>query len=292
MTTTDLTPERLSAYLEHINDDHAEELLATIKALGGPEWAEGAEMTALGPEGFTALVWDGEQSARFEHRFAEPARDALHLREMLVALMSRPQPAHRPYPSFDADALEAIIRGRRSYGVQALKPDPVPRALIERCLDAARYAPNNGRTHPFRFVVITGPEAKQRLWAKVQEVFPKALPGYEPRWLESYRKLIFGAPVWIAIGMQPRRERPMPEWEELAAVSMAVQNLHLMAAAQGLGGLWASGPVATHPDLAAYFGWAEPPDRLLGLFYMGFAKRALAPRKYPSLESLVRWEED
>lgn len=126
--STDLSPERLVAYLEHINNDHAEELLATVKALGGLEWAEGAEMTALSPKSFTALVWDGQQTARFEHRFAEPARDALHLREMLVALMSRSKVTHRPYPRFDADALEAIIRGRRSYGVQALKPDGAPRS--------------------------------------------------------------------------------------------------------------------------------------------------------------------
>jgi nitroreductase len=160
-----------------------------------------------------------------------------------------------------------------------------------RCLDAARHAPSHGRTNPFRYVVISGQEAKERLWARAQAVLPEAIPDQPQSLVQAYRKLFLKAPVWIALGMVPRREKPKPEWEELAAVSMAAQNLHLMAAAQGLGGLWASGPLFTHPRLAEYFGWHQPPDRLLGLFYLGYARRALAPRKYASLETIVRWEE-
>ena len=40
---------------------------------------------------------------------------------------------------------DALVRGRRS--VRAFRPDPVPRALIERVLDAARWAPSPHGRH-------------------------------------------------------------------------------------------------------------------------------------------------
>ncbi len=108
--------------------------------------------------------------------------------------------------------------------------------------------------------------------------------------LEAIRNLILNAPVWIAIGFTPRQEKPMPEWEELAAVSMAAQNIHLMAQAQGLGALWKSGAVWTHPELAKHFGWAAP-NKLLGFYFMGYPKANPQPRTHIALEEIVVWQE-
>ena len=33
------------------------------------------------------------------------------------------------------------------------------------------------------------------------------------------------APAWISIGMEPDAVQYMPEWEEISAVAMAVQNI-------------------------------------------------------------------
>ncbi len=289
---SDLTPDVLRTFLEHINTDHNAELLDIALLLGAPRMSTHANLIALDGSGFTVKISGEGFEETLEHRFAQPITDAVSLRQALVDLMERTQPAASALPALDADALEAVIMARRSYPLEKLKPDPVPRAMLERCVNAARFAPNHGRTHPFRFVVISGERSKQRLCDAALAALPLAMPDHQPSWADTYRQMFLHAPAWIAIGMTPRREKPMPEWEELAAVSMAVQNLHLMAQAQGLGGLWVSGRLCTHASLAAHFGWGDTPDRLLGLFYLGFAKQSLAPRKYAALEDIVRWSED
>ncbi len=51
------------------------------------------------------------------------------------------------------ETLEAI-HTRQSIG--QVKPDPVPRELIEKILSAAVQAPNHYKVRPWRFVVLTG----------------------------------------------------------------------------------------------------------------------------------------
>ena len=56
------------------------------------------------------------------------------------------------------DALEAIHK-RHSQG--HVRPDPVPREVIETLLDAAVQAPNHYKVRPWRFVVLTGEGLKK-----------------------------------------------------------------------------------------------------------------------------------
>ena len=37
-----------------------------------------------------------------------------------------------------------------------------------------------------------------------------------------------------------RHAEKLPEWEEICAVAMSVQNMHLAAEAMGIGGFWSS----------------------------------------------------
>jgi nitroreductase len=43
------------------------------------------------------------------------------------------------------------------------KPDPVPTGVLERVLDAARWAPSGGNRQPLRFIVVREPAKKQAL---------------------------------------------------------------------------------------------------------------------------------
>ncbi|HVX29071.1 MAG TPA: nitroreductase family protein, partial [Nitrolancea sp.] len=56
---------------------------------------------------------------------------------------------------------EQLIRGRRS--VRRMRPDPLPRALIEHVLDAARWAPSPHGTQPWRFAVLQDRDVRERL---------------------------------------------------------------------------------------------------------------------------------
>ena len=53
-----------------------------------------------------------------------------------------------------------VVKKRRS--IRRYKREPVPRELIEKCLEAVRYAPTACNTQSWRFIVVEG-ELKERL---------------------------------------------------------------------------------------------------------------------------------
>ncbi len=69
----------------------------------------------------------------------------------------------RDYPEVEDQLteVEKVIYRRRSNRI--FKKDPVPRELIERVLEAGRYAPSAGNGQPVRYVVITDPELIQQI---------------------------------------------------------------------------------------------------------------------------------
>jgi hypothetical protein len=58
----------------------------------------------------------------------------------------------------------------------------------------------------------------------------------------------------------------VPEWEEIAAVSMAVQNMYLTCTANEIGCYWSSPKIVDHLKESLTI---EENQKCLGLFYMG-----------------------
>jgi len=73
-----------------------------------------------------------------------------------------------PLPVGDLNPVEDAIAQRRS--VRAFKPDPVPRATVERILQVAARAPSGTNMQPWKVHVLTG-VAKDRLSAAILEAF-------------------------------------------------------------------------------------------------------------------------
>ena len=72
----------------------------------------------------------------------------------------------------------------------------------------------------------------------------------------------------IAIGMRRDPEESIREVEEIAAVSMAVQNMYLTATAYGVGCYWGTGGITYMEKAKAFFGLGEK-DKLMGFLYVG-----------------------
>lgn len=188
--------------------------------------------------------------------------------------------------------LEALRR-RRSFSLKQLAPDPIDPAAVALMLEAAGWAPNHGRTAPWRFTVYSG-AGRQALSAAFGSAYQQLTPAdrYSTAAEQAQRDRIWQAPVWISLGMvvvlDERGERRMPEWEELIAVGCAVQNAHLVASALGLGAKWTSGAVATHPHVADLVG-LPPPARLLGFLYVGRPAVPWPAAESPAPAERVRW---
>jgi nitroreductase len=203
-------------------------------------------------------------------------------------------------PHLGSDMVEALcsaIARRRSMGVARLLPDPIPPHLIQRALEAADWAPSHGETEPWRFTVYTG-ESRRALgeaFAAAYQQDAEKDGGFKQAAFEAQRERTQAAPVWISIGMQPGLlpdgSPKMGEEDELMAVACAVQNLHLVANAQGLAGMWLSKGVFRHPQVAEFVGLTPPHGRLLGFFAMGWPAIPWPTGERRPLSEKVRWAE-
>lgn len=201
-----------------------------------------------------------------------------------------------PFDTEQIDVLCAAIAHRRSLGIARVHPDqPVDSRLIAKALQAADWAPSHGETEPWRFTVYTG-ESRHALGDAFGEAYrlDAGEDGFKQATFEANRARALGAPVWISIGMSPGLRSDgslrMTEEDEVIAVGCAVQNLHLVANAMGLAGMWLSKNVFIHPHVAQFVG-LEPPERLLGFFFLGWPAIPWPEGERRPLAEKVRWAE-
>jgi len=116
------------------------------------------------------------------------------------------------------------IAGRRT--IRKFKPDPVPRELLERLVDAARLAPSAANLQPLEFVVVDAPGLKAEIfpclkWAAYIAPAGDPRPGEEP------------AAYVIMLANTKIREK-MFEYD----VGAAMENMILAALEEGVGSCW------------------------------------------------------
>lgn len=184
------------------------------------------------------------------------------------------------------DVFEAI-HNRHSQG--KVKPDAVPRALIEKLLSAAVQAPNHYKVRPWRFVVLTG-EARNKLGevfaASQQERFPD-LPSEA---LDITRALPLRSPVLIAVGVDKPTEAKVLESENICAAAAACENLLLAAQAEGLAVKWRTGEWARDPKVKEFLGFA-PDQHIIAFLYIGYPEFVAEYPPRPSFEERTVWME-
>merc|ERR1711871_446895 len=149
------------------------------------------------------------------------------------------------------DELQALIADRRSYGLSDYNGDKVPEAVIQKMFEAANWAPTHGQTEPWRFVVFRQ-EHMERInalkLASLEEKFmddAKKLDGIRKKIARKSKQAKNLSHV-IAICLKrvhaKGKSKFMPEWEDIAAVATAVQNMHLVLTAHPpCVGYWSSG---------------------------------------------------
>ncbi len=164
------------------------------------------------------------------------------------------------------EAFLALARTRRS--VRRWRPEPVPREVLDRILEAALWAPSAFNRSPWTFYVrhndpVRAEEAER-----------------------DNAGMTRGAPVRIYLGVDERL------YEESLApaidAGMAAQNLLLAAAAEGLGACpLYQGEIVDQDRLRAELG-APPYVRIHLLIVLGWPAEAPEPPARPRLEEAVR----
>ena len=178
----------------------------------------------------------------------------------------------------EPDFFQVVARQR---ACRSFDPDrEVGDDLVERVLDAARFAPSSENTQPWVFVVIRDPDGRRRLTDLMARLWTTATGAPLPDHLEAdvdggMRGGFATAPVWIVAGGDDDRAG---RGEQASSMYPAVQNLLLAATALGLGSAMTT--LATY-DPAEVRSIAGLPDhvRPYALIPLGWPAKPLGPPK-------------
>jgi nitroreductase len=90
----------------------------------------------------------------------------------------------------------------------------------------------------------------------------------------------------IAICLQRDPAESLPEWEEIAAMAMAVQNMWLCCTEMGIGCYWSSPGLIQYMD--EFFDLKEG-EKCMGFFYMGRYDGEILEMTRGPIEDKVVW---
>jgi len=171
------------------------------------------------------------------------------------------------------------IRQRRS--VRAFKPDPVPKKLLRKIIEAALWAPSWANTQPWEFAVVTGKtlesiqeaflergeqeplsevarpyEFPEPYLSRIQALAPKGFTptkeSMEARRIQNYKN--YGAPAVIYLIVDRSmyfQSKGINAWSLYDSGSV-VQNIMLLATDYGLGTV-AQAQSVIYPDIIRKF---------------------------------------
>jgi coenzyme F420-0:L-glutamate ligase/coenzyme F420-1:gamma-L-glutamate ligase len=154
-----------------------------------------------------------------------------------------------------AQTLYQIVRSRRS--IRRYTGQPVDRAIINRLLTAAAWAPSAHNRQPWRFAVVEGRDTQEHLADAMNAVLRADLtadglpPGQIAAQAARRRARLTRAPILILLCMTmasmddyPDEKQRHAEWiMATQSVALAGQNLLLAAQAEGLGACWLCAPL-------------------------------------------------
>ncbi len=157
-----------------------------------------------------------------------------------------------------AEQITNIIRHRRTIKPKQFSDRAVDESIICEMLENANWAPTHGLTEPWRFSIFTG-DARRRLAEFLAATYKAITPpeAFRTNKYEGMSKNAMLAPVVIAIGMKRQESEKISELDELQAVACAVQNMHLTAAAHGLGAFWSTNIAAVSDEMREFTGLGE-----------------------------------
>jgi nitroreductase len=180
-----------------------------------------------------------------------------------------------------------LIRERRSIFPKTYISKEIPKDIILNILENANWAPTHKLTEPWRFKVLTG-EILSKLSEWQVNWYKTNVP--EEKFSERKLKKLATNPqkagAIIAICMQRDPKAQIPEWEEVAAVACAVQNMWLTATSYDIGAYWSSPGFIK--DIGPFLN-LEDGESCLGFFYMGYHNTPKFNASRKPIEEKVVW---
>ena len=161
------------------------------------------------------------------------------------------------------ETLEAIAArcSTRSY-----KPDAVPKATLEKIVDAGRLAASARNEQPWDFIAVTDAGTRKAIAE-----------------LTDYGKFIADVPVCICVLCKTTKYY-------LEDGSAAAQNMLVAAAALGVQSCWVAGDKKEYAPKVVELLGATAEHKLVALLAMGYASGPVPRRSKRTLSQVLHWE--
>lgn len=188
------------------------------------------------------------------------------------------------------EQLQQLIISRRSCKPSSMNGKIIPEDQIMALLALGDWAPNHGRTEPWRFYVYGG-AALEKFCADHAELYQQhAQPDtFNPAKYQNLKNQFTTVSHIILVAMKRTEPTGIPMLEEYAATAAAIQNILLGAEALGISALWSTGGMTHHPALKTYVGLSDS-DEILALLHLGYSDTEAAQgiRKIPLTAKIIR----
>jgi len=189
-----------------------------------------------------------------------------------------------------AAIIKEVIKSRRSIFPSSYNEKEISKEIIQEILESANWAPTHKFTEPWRFRVIRG-DARARLGEVLSGWYKENVSAekFSPIKFKKLKNNPQKAACLIAVCMKRDPKESIPEWEEIASVAMAVQNMYLTCTAHDIGSYWSSTKAILKQN---DFLQLEEGERCLGLFFMGYTDMEIpVGKRESSIDEKVVWME-
>jgi len=185
------------------------------------------------------------------------------------------------------DTIADVIKSRRTVKPFMMNGQKIPDEQINQLLELADWAPTHGLTEPWRFLVYKNPADFCHQHA---EMYRNAThPDDFAEGVYANLKSQGDKASHVIIAMMKRGSLPkIPAFEEMAAVSCAVENLLLGATALGIASYWGTGGMILKPEMKDFLDLGDD-DEVIGVLYFGYADNAPEGKRITPLSQKVRW---
>jgi len=179
-----------------------------------------------------------------------------------------------------------LIKHRRSVYPHQFNTETIPHKDIQKLLELANWAPTHRKTEPWRFKVLSG-DFKSKAGVFFKDIYIKTTENPKQFKAKKIVQKFQQSSHVIAVCMQRDPKKSIPEWEEIAATAMAVQNMWLAASSLNIGMYWSTPEFKNqlHQLISLKEG-----EKCYGFLYLGkFEKNSTLLERQSSIEDKTEW---
>ena len=153
-----------------------------------------------------------------------------------------------------------LIKKRRT--IRKYKDKPILRQIIDKIIEAGRWAPSAHNLQPWRFLVIKNRQEIEKL-ALILKNAPNSILTAIKFLIKKNAEIIEKSPVVILVyntGVLSKKAKKLGELyfinahiAEIESISAAIENMHLIATSLGIGMAWFAMPLLMKNEISKIF---------------------------------------